>query len=157
MGFKSFQTKISTRGFNLAGTTPWKKIAIPKSKKYQPPEMTEGYVETPVSCKEIYQEQFFITPDNMVLPCCHVHAEVAKNTYHVKKPDSEFYNFLIDNNIKYDLDKYEFDEIVSSYRENLNILKDYWSERLIPICNRICGSNRRNKVKAIRGDIHERY
>ena len=25
MGFKSFQTKISTRGFNLSGTTPWKK------------------------------------------------------------------------------------------------------------------------------------
>ena len=93
----------------------------------------------------------------MILPCCHVHAEVAKNTYHIKKPDSEFYNFLIDNDIKYDLDKYEFDEIVSSYRENLNILKDYWSKRLIPICNRICGSNRRNKVKAIRGEIHERY
>lgn len=156
MGFKSFQTKISTRGFNLSGTTPLKKIAIPKSKKYQPPEMIEGYVEKPVSCKAMYQEQFFITPDNMILPCCHVHSEVAKNTYHVKKPDSEFYNFLIDNNIKYDLDKYEFDEIVSSYRENLNILKGYWSKRLIPICNRICGSNRKNKVKAIRGDIQER-
>ena len=50
----------------------------------------------------------------MILPCCHVHAEVAKNTYHMflLKPDSEFYNFLIDNDIKYDLDKYEFDEIV---------------------------------------------
>ena len=76
IGFKSFQTKISTRGFNLAGTTPWKRIAIPKSKKYQPPELVDGYVETPVSCKAIYQEQFFITPDNMILPCCYVHSEL---------------------------------------------------------------------------------
>ena len=60
---------------------------------------------------------------------------------------NEFYNFLIDNNVKYDLDKFDFDEVVDSYRSNLNILKDYWLKRLIPICNRICGSNKKNKVK----------
>ena len=48
---------------------------------------------------------------------------------------------------KYHLDKFDFDEVVDSYRSNLNILKDYWKDRLIPICNRICGSNKRNKVK----------
>ena len=82
----------------------------------------------------------------MILPCCYVHAEVTKNTYDVSNKAKEFYNFLIDNNVKYDLDKFDFDEVVDSYRSNLNILKDYWLKRLIPMCNRTCGSNKRNKV-----------
>ena len=147
MGFKYFQTKISTRGFNMSGKETHKNISVPKNKNFQPPEMKHGLVEMPVNCKAIYQEQFFLTPDNMILPCCYVHSELAKNTYGVDTKANEFYNFLIDNKVKYDLDKFEFDEIVSSYRSNLNILKDYWKDRLIPICNRICGSNKRNKVK----------
>ena len=68
--------------------------------------MIEGYVEKPVSCAAIYQEQFFLTPDNMILPCCYVHSELTKNTYNVSTKANEFYNFLIDNNVKYDLDKF---------------------------------------------------
>ena len=151
IGFKEFQTKISTRGLNLSDQKRYqpalKDIKVPKNKKYQPPEMIEGYVEKPVSCAAIYQEQFFLTPDNMILPCCYVHSELTKNTYNISTKANEFYNFLIDNNVKYDLDKFDFDEVVDSYRSNLNILKDYWLKRLIPICNRICGSNKKNKVK----------
>ena len=82
----------------------------------------------------------------MIMPCCWVHSEVAKKTYGLYRKEDQFYNFLIDNNVKYDLDKYEFDEIVDSYRSNLKILKNYWNNRTIPICNRICGSNRGNKT-----------
>ena len=146
IGFKSFQTKISSRGFNLSGKKTHNKISIPSDKKYQPSELTHGYIEKPVRCKAIYNEQFFLTPDNMIMPCCHVHSEVAKKTYGVYKKEDDFYRFLIDNNIKYDLDKYEFDEIVDSYRSNLNVLREYWDKKVIGVCNNICGSNRGNKT-----------
>ena len=147
LGFKSFFTKISTRGFNLArGFKTHKKISIPSNKEYQPQELVRGVIEKPVVCKALYYEQFFLTSDNMIMPCCWVHSEVAKKTYGLYRKEDQFYNFLIDNNVKYDLDKYEFHEIVDSYRSNLKILKNYWNNRTIPICNRICGSNRGNKT-----------
>jgi hypothetical protein len=82
----------------------------------------------------------------MLLPCCHVHAEVAKKTYGVEKKEDEFFRFLIDTGVKYNLEKYDFDTAVESYRHNLPILKRYWENRTINICNRICGSNRANKT-----------
>ena len=53
-------------------------------------------------------------------------------------------NMWLMNN--FDLDKFDFDDVVESYRYNLPILKKYWEERTIKICNRICGSNRANKT-----------
>jgi len=158
IGFKSFMTKISSRGFNVSDDMSKEynvkfnkkekhgKISIPKDEKYQPSALKDGHISTPVRCKAILKEQFYLTPDNMLLPCCHVHAEVAKKTYGVEKKEDEFYRFLIDNEVKFDLDKYDFDTVVESYRYNLPILKKYWEERTIKICNRICGSNRANKT-----------
>ena len=145
VGFRSFQTKISSRGFNLSGKKTHNKISVPSDKKYQPSELKHGYIEKPVRCKAIYQEQF-LTPDNMIMLLLSCTLKLNKKTYGVYKKEDDFYRFLIDNNIKHDLDKYEFDEIVESYRSNLNILKDYWDKKIIGICNRTCGSNRGNKT-----------
>jgi MoaA/NifB/PqqE/SkfB family radical SAM enzyme len=158
IGFKSFNTKISSRGFNVSNSqskdynvqfNKKKKegtINIPKNQKYQPSALKDGHINIPVKCKAIMKEQFYLTPDNMLLPCCHVHAEVAKKTYGVEKKEDEFFRFLIDTGVKYNLEKYDFDTAVESYRHNLPILKRYWENRTINICNRICGSNRANKT-----------
>jgi hypothetical protein len=49
--------------------------------------------------------------------------------------------FLTENNVKYDLNKYNTLEILNSYNENLDILELYWDSRGIHVCNERCGSN----------------
>ena len=75
----------------------------------------------------------------------------AQENLGVEKED-EFFRFLVDNKVKFDLDKYDFDTAVELYRLNLPILKKYWEERTIKICNRICGSNRAIKLLSIKMD-----
>ena len=41
-----------------------------------------------------------------------------------RKKEDEFFRFLVDNKVKFDLDKYDFDT-AESYRLNLPILKKY--------------------------------
>tara|TARA_B100000212_G_scaffold337657_1_gene312890 strand:+ start:12264 stop:13295 length:1032 start_codon:yes stop_codon:yes gene_type:complete len=161
LGFRNFEYKISTRGFNFnvdGGKPPEKprtkeikvhkkiqtsnEITIPKEKKFRLNEI----IHKEVNCKAIYQNQFFVTPDPWILPCCYVHAEVAKRTHGVYKKDAEFFEFMINNKVKYDMNEDSFDDIVTSYRDNLPQLRSHWKSRRITICNKICGSNRANKT-----------
>jgi hypothetical protein len=49
--------------------------------------------------------------------------------------------FLTENNVKYDLNKYDMIEILNSYNESLDVLELYWDSRGIFACNERCGSN----------------
>lgn len=158
MGFKNFLVKRSSRAYNpkkveesvsyemqLSKKTKVKAdISLPSKKEYRPPADTDGVIKFPVNCMAMRRRQFYLTPDKKVLPCCHVHGSVSRMEHFGDFKEPEFYNFLIDKNIKYDLLQHTFEDIVESYRNNISTLNELWEHRGIPICNKKCGSNLMN-------------
>lgn len=156
MGFRDFTVKLSSRAFNpykdkqeaktynynyKKKKTQSGEISQPKTTKFKPPAAVEGVKYKPISCQAMNKNQFYVTPDKKIIPCCHVHGVMSRSEHGISKNDPEFYNFLIENNIKFNLNKFSFDEIVSSYRENMVALQKLWDMRSIAVCNRKCGSN----------------
>lgn len=157
MGFQNFIAKRSSRAFTYVGDKPVsydmklskkKKvkadIELPTNSKYKPPAAVDGIKNFPVNCMAMRKREFYFTADMKVLPCCYVHAPVSRMEHLGQSTEPEFYNWLMDYNIKYDLSLYTFEEIVDSYRTNFKSLDKLWDTRMIPTCNKKCGSNLRN-------------
>ncbi len=168
MGFVDFAVKRTSRGYDpdrpeYLRIQPYRKrndqeivediIKFTSIKKYQPNIMYKGRQEYEVVPKCIERKQMFITSDRLIIPCCHTHTAFARNMYlpdhpntHEKYTMSEFYWFLEENKIKYDLAKYAFDEIMESYEEFYPGFESGWREKSFPICNKQCGSNFKNET-----------
>ena len=163
LGFKNFIVKKSSRAYSpnkLEETQSYnfnlskKKrvsadISLPSKSEYRPPADVQGVKHFPVNCMAMRRKQFYLTPDMKVMPCCHVHGSISRMEHFGNFKQPEFYNFLVDNKIKYDLKQHSFEEIVDSYRSNVNILHKLWDHRQIPICNRKCGSNLMNQSESL--------
>jgi len=171
MGFEEFYVKKSTRriivpenqkqskdvqvkkvdyNFQLSKKMEQKAV-IDGAKKQENKTNVEQYgvKQFNITCQAIKKTQLYITPQGMVLPCCHVHTGVYENRFGITSKRNQFDNVLIDNNIKTNLNEFSFDEIVASYRENIHVFEQHWKNRDIPMCNRKCGSNLANKVEKV--------
>jgi hypothetical protein len=168
LGFNRFITKLSSREMKLAQkkkgmdidlttvtgavgkyrktkTSKVNKVIInaPTDPTYQSTVKKMGRKEVPISCYAINDSKMYIGPDEYMVPCCGTASDVHRNIYKMSgRPyDTSFYMFLTENNVKYDLNKYNTLEILNSYNENLDILELYWDSRGIHVCNERCGSN----------------
>ena len=163
LGFNQFFVKKTARRFDntkQTASTTWKKSSksdpikrethATTEKKYQADIISKGLVEQPISCKAEHQQKMYITPKGEILPCCHVHFDVFKMTHNhkeiLKNDRSYFTSWLEENNIKYELDKYNIFEIMKSYNDNYHTIEKRWMERTLKTCNKKCGSNQRNDV-----------
>jgi len=163
MGFAEFLIKISTRkvidqkqpdvqakqyDFQLSKKINQNAtIAAPIKNKFRPEAVNKGIERYPVKCMAIQKRQMYITPEGWIIPCCHVHSGMHRDAYGIAKAKDKFLEILDDNNVKYKLDNHSFDDIVASYRENIKVFELHWDKRLVPVCNRKCGSNLGNQVK----------
>ena len=169
LGFSAFYTKKSSRQvivkedkkpakvkdvdykFQLSKKTEQKStISQPSNEKFRAPAAVEGVKQHRVICGAIKKQQLYITPDAKILPCCHVHTGVYESLYGITDQRKQFLDFLLDNNVKYDLALHGFDDIVASYRENIKVLDKHWTDRTIPVCNRKCGSNLANLIEEVK-------
>lgn len=161
MGFKFFRTKLSTRGFthNLRTITkPYRKrltdpiedVTVEASTlpDYWNKKIKQTYTEQKkVKCKAFYVfRSLYITPDQIVLPCCWVHVDWVRNTYpdqlnKITMKRDGFYEKLIESGVKYDMKKYSFDEICDSYKSKIDYFKNEWEQRSITMCNSKCSAN----------------
>jgi MoaA/NifB/PqqE/SkfB family radical SAM enzyme len=126
-------------------TSKVKKVVInaPTDPTYQSTVKKVGRKEVPISCYAINDNKMYIGPDEYVVPCCGTASDVHRQMYESNhRPyDESFYMFLTENNVKYDLNKYDMIEILNSYNESLDVLELYWDSRGIFACNERCGSN----------------
>tara|TARA_B100001996_G_C18625089_1_gene579389 strand:+ start:247 stop:1305 length:1059 start_codon:yes stop_codon:yes gene_type:complete len=162
MGFVDFAIKRTARGYNPdkpehLEIQPYRKrndqdiikdkIKFTSIKKYQPDIMHKGRQEYEVVPKCLSWKQMFITSDRLIIPCCHIQPGLF---WHLGGKYAEksrpFSLYLEENKIKYDLEKYAFDEIMESYEEFYPGFEKRWKEKSFPICNKQCGSNFVNEV-----------
>jgi hypothetical protein len=168
LGFNRFITKLSSREMQIAEskrgvgidlttvtgakgnyrktkTSPIQKVIInaPTDPTYQSTVKKVGRKEVPISCYAINDNKMYIGPDGYIVPCCGTANDVHRQMYdhHHRPYDTSFYMFLTENNVKYDLNKYDMIEILNSYNESLDVLELYWDSRGIRACNERCGSN----------------
>jgi len=168
LGFNRFITKLSSREMQIAESTKgvgidlttvtgakgkYRKTKTSKVKKviinaptdptYQSTVKKVGRKEVPISCYAINDNKMYIGPDEYVVPCCGTASDVHRQMYesNARPYDESFYMFLTENNVKYDLNKYDMIEILNSYNESLDVLELYWDSRGIRACNERCGSN----------------
>lgn len=166
LGFSQFFVKKTARRFDNKTTkasSVWKKssksseilrtISATTELEYQSDTIINGVKEKPISCKAEHDNKMYITPKGEILPCCHVHIDTFKmsnNPVEFMTDDkTNFTNWLEENDIKYELSKYNIFQIMKSYNDNYHTIQKRWMERSIKTCNKKCGSNQRNDVYEI--------
>lgn len=161
LGFAHFTYKITARHFdnnkvsenkeykrNTKSEIEVKTISAPSITKFQADVIKNGVVENKITCLAKENTKMYVTPKGEVLPCCHVHPDLYYNDHNPRKAhnkiENNFVSWLHGSNVKYNLNKYDINEIMDSYNNNLSVLEDYWNNRHLTTCNKKCGSNARN-------------
>lgn len=166
LGFSEFKTKKTSRPLDLKKKYKKSskskieeiKITSPKNAEYKTKELDYDNKLSPNQIPKCMAFQLrndvYVSADGIVLPCCWVANDFASNHFQGKAALSEkelkrdgFYGKLIESGTKYDLDKYNFDDIIDSYEMNLHYFKQQWKNQTINICNQKCGAGLLNKAK----------